>query len=72
MAGLTKDSGNQPTGESFMLMLSLSLRDDPPSCNKEESIAINRDGVYNQAYMLSQDIHVISLLFVTFDYFMNR
>ena len=35
---------------------------------KEETIAINRDWVYNQACRLSHDIQVIFNFFITFDY----
>ena len=38
---------------------------------KEETIAINRDWVYNQACRLSQDIHVVSHPFITFNYLLN-
>ena len=34
---------------------------------EEETIAINRDCVYNKAYRLSHDIQVISTFFATFD-----
>ena len=34
---------------------------------KEETIAINRDWVYNQAYRPSHDIQVISNFFIMFD-----
>ena len=34
---------------------------------KEETIAINRDWVHNQACRLSHDIHVVSHSFITFN-----
>ena len=35
---------------------------------KEELIALNSDLVYNQAYRLSHNIHVVSHSFITFNY----
>ena len=39
---------------------------------KEETIAIDRDWVYNQECRLSHDIQVISNFFVTFDNLLYR
>ena len=55
---------NQPTNESFTSVLPLSLRPDPPPCNQEKTISINRDLVYIEARRLSHDIYIISNYFL--------
>ena len=39
-----------------------------PSCSERENYFINPDFVYNQTCRLSHNIHVISNIFITFDY----
>ena len=47
---------------------SLSLRPDPSPLNlRGYHIAINRDWVYNQACILSHEIHVLAHSFITFN-----
>ena len=35
---------------------------------KDETIAISRGWIYNRAYRMSHDIHVLSHSFITFNY----
>ena len=42
---------------------SFSPRSDPRRALEGETIAINRDWVYDQTCRLSRDIHVISIFF---------
>ena len=51
---------HQSTDESFTPELSLSLSPDHRRAIEKETIAINRDCVYNRTCRLSRDIHVIT------------
>ena len=49
----------------------MSLRPDQRREIKEETIAINRDWVYDKTCRLSHGIHVICNFFIMFDYRLN-
>ena len=56
-----------PTEESFMLVLTLSLRPDHHRAIKEGTISMNRDCIYDKACILSNKIHDLSHYFIMLD-----